>query len=661
MSAEFIAVDGELKGFILSLGEGEEWSIGRDPGQVDLVIEDPEVARKHLVCRKTPEGYVIENISDENPILVNGEPLSGPRLLMEEDRVLIGGTTYQFYPETESGDFLAEPEIPYEEEGHPEEEIPPEPLEDELHKEENLLEEEEEELSDEIFYSPFEEPEEERAEEESDEKEEFSEEEMIYTPFEEEKLEEEYPHDEIFEEIENPEETLDLRPVSRFLIKVISGPNTGAEFALDVDRQYILGTDSTTCDLIFNDLSVSREHARLLINEEGEVIIEDLESRNGVVIDQQRISGPTHLFPNSVVGLGTSAFLLIDREAPSETIVAPVFEAPPKEIAEEKEEIEEEEEKVAAAVPKKPSRPLIATGTLILSLIIASLAVLVGFGLYSLLQTKEVVKEKQDYLTEIQHIIKDFPGVRFTYNPSSRKLFLVGHVETAVQLNELLYRLRGLTFLNGIENNIVNDEAVWQEMNILLSKIPDFKGISMHSPQPGTFVISGYLKSEKQAADLIDYLNVNFNYLNLLQNRVVVEQEITDEITANLIQNGFGAVVPAFSAGDLVLTGYVSSTSTYEFQQLVSSFQEIPGVRSIKNFVVAVSPEQGVIDLNKRFPEKYRVTGFSKHGDVNINVVINGRILTRGDQIDGMTITSIQPHTIFLEKDGLKYKIEYNK
>jgi len=238
---------------------------------------------------------------------------------------------------------------------------------------------------------------------------------------------------------------------------------------------------------------------------------------------------------------------------------------------------------------------------------------------------------------------------------------MMGHVQTAVQLNELLYKIKGLTFIRGVENNIVNDEAVWQEMNILLSKIANFKGVSMHSPEAGVFVISGYLKSDKQASDLIDYLNVNFNYLNLLQNRVVVDQQITDEVSAHLMQHGFGAVTVVFSTGELLLTGYVSSTQTYEYESLVESFDKIPGVRSIKNFVVAVSPEQGVIDLNQRYPGKYRVTGFSKHGDVNINVVVNGRILTRGDQLDAMTITSIQPHTIFLEKDGLKYKIEYNK
>ena len=420
----------------------------------------------------------------------------------------------------------------------------------------------------------------------------------------------------------------------------------------------MVGTDPATCDLIFNDLSVSREHARLLIDQEGVVYVEDLDSRNGVVVDKERIVGSQQLLPNTVVALGTSAFLLIDREAPSETIMAPVFETPPEPEEKEPEEALLEEPPEPA---KKPSRPSLSAGTFILALIVAGFAVLFGIGMVSLLQTDEVVTEKKDYLADIQEVLKEFPAVRSTYNSSSGKLFLMGHVETGIQLNELLYKLNGLTFIRGIDNNVVNDEAIWQEMNILMSKIPAFKGVNMHAPEAGVFVISGYLKTDKQSADLIDYLNVNFNYLNLLQNRVIVEQQITDEVTAHLVQHGFGAVTVAFSTGELLLTGYVSSTQVYEYESLVESFEKIPGIRSIKNFVVAVSPEQGVIDLNKRYPGKYRVTGFSKHGDVNINVVINGRILTRGDQLDEMTITSIQPNAIFLEKDGLKYKIEYNK
>ena len=490
----------------------------------------------------------------------------------------------------------------------------------------------------------------------------------------EEEPEEEHLHDTLFEESEVPHMRIDLTQTTRFILKVIAGPNTGAEFALDVDRYYLIGTDTATCDIVFNDLSVSREHARLAVNKEGVVTIQDLGSRNGVIVDKERITGTRVLTANVVVALGTSAFLLIDREAPSETIAAPLFEVPSEEEEEGEipvdEEIEEHAMPVVAAVPSK-SR--LSPGTLVLALIIGGLSVLFGIGLVSLFQTHEVGVERKDNLGEIQAIVKNYPAVRFTYSPTNGKLFLLGHVSNGVEHNELLYQLRGLNFLKGVDDNIVNDEAVWQEMNILLSKHPEFKGVSMHSPMAGLFVVSGYLQNEKQASALSDYLNVNFNYLDILQNRVIVEASVLEDVLSRLVQGGFEGVVPALSNGDLQLTGYVPSNQLAAYNKVLEALKQMRGIRALRNFVVIITPElEQVIDLNRGGkyggigknttdkPVRYRVTGYSRHGDVNVNVVINGRILTRGDCLDGYTITSIQPYAVFLEKEGLKYKIEYN-
>ncbi|MEZ5315312.1 MAG: type III secretion system inner membrane ring subunit SctD [Chlamydiales bacterium] len=674
MNAEFVAEEGVLKGLILSLEDGQEWSFGSDPDQVTIVIEDPKVSPKHFICYKTPEGYFIENLSQESPTLLNNAAFSSRKQLQAGDKVGVGKTIFQFYPEGALSKYAFEPEYAFEsetpfldseEEGEPflkeedknlDQTSSPVDQEEIDEEEENRNDQEESRNDRGIEYSN--DSDEEIAKEAMEDGDAEYKEELSY-PIDSSGKQEDLAREEIFRQVEDSEVMIDLTPTTRFLIKVISGPNTGAEFALELEHKYLIGTDSETCDLVFNDLSVSREHARLLLNEDGEIFIEDLGSRNGVIVDNERIVNSTQLFANVVVALGTSAFLLIDKEAPSETIVTQVFETSQK----KKEEVLEEgtHQESNPSLPIKQSLNPLAHGSLILALFIAGLAVLFGIGMVSLLQTSEVIIEKQDYPKEIQEILKDYPAIQYTYNPLSGKLFLMGHVRTGVEMNELLYKIKNLIFIHGLENNIVNDEAVWQEMNILLSKISQFKGVSMHSPQAGIFIISGYLKTHLQASNLIDYLNINFNYPNLLENHVFVEEQIIQDVSAQLIQHGFGAVTPAFSTGELLLTGYINSTQTYEYKSLVDAFEKILGIRSIKNFVVAVSSEQGLIDLNRRYPNKYRVTGFSKHGDVNINVVINGRILTRGDQIDLMTITSIQPHAIFLEKDGLKYKIEYNK
>jgi hypothetical protein len=42
-------------------------------------------------------------------------------------------------------------------------------------------------------------------------------------------------------------------------------------------------------------------------------------------------------------------------------------------------------------------------------------------------------------------------------------------------------------------------------------------------------------------------------------------------------------------------------------------------------------------------------------------VVINGKILSVGSDLEGMTITKMENNSVFLEKDGIKYRINYNQ
>src|SRR5208337_2630439 len=90
-------------------------------------------------------------------------------------------------------------------------------------------------------------------------------------------------YDTIFEDIGAPSEMpFNLAvPEPPLILKVIGGPNAGAEIGLDKGRTFLLGKDPTTCDIVFQDLSVSRNHARITVTPEGIVELEDLGSKNG--------------------------------------------------------------------------------------------------------------------------------------------------------------------------------------------------------------------------------------------------------------------------------------------------------------------------------------------------------------------------------------------
>ncbi|MEF9496779.1 type III secretion system inner membrane ring subunit SctD [Chlamydia sp. 04-14] len=455
--------------------------------------------------------------------------------------------------------------------------------------------------------------------------------------------------------------SVDLSQPSRFLLKVLAGANIGAEFHLDTGKSYILGSDPASADIVFNDLSVSHRHAKIIVSNDGSIMLEDLGSKNGVIIEGKKIEHSSTLSSNQVVALGTTLFLLIDHLAPADTIVAS-FAPEDYGLFGRPQDAEEVAEQAAQEEEEKRKRATLPTGSFILTLFIGGLAILFGIGTASLFHTKEVIPiENVDFQEDIERVVNTFPTVRYTFNKNNGQLFLIGHVKNSIDKSELLYKMDALSFIKSIDDNVIDDEAVWQEINILLSKRAEFKGVSMHSPEPGQFVITGYLKTEEQAVCLSDYLNVHFNYLSLLENKVIIESQMLKAIAGQLLQSGFANIHVAFVNGEVVLTGYVNNADGEKFRSVVQDISSLPGVRLVKNFVVLLPVEEGIIDLNLRYPSRYRVTGYSKYGDVSINVVVNGRILTRGDVIDGMTVTSIQPNCIFLEKEGLKYKIEYNK
>ena len=185
---------------------------------------------------------------------------------------------------------------------------------------------------------------------------------------------------------------------------------------------------------------------------------------------------------------------------------------------------------------------------------------------------------------------------------------------------------------------------------------PNWIGVSVYSPQPGKFVLRGYLNTLDQSQALIDYMNLNFPYLDRLENQVVVETNLQTQVQSMLIAKGFSGVTFQLSDGEIVLAGRVDQKHSGSFSEIVDQLKSLKGVRIVKNFVIYTTADTSRIDISSQ----YQVSGYSKKDDENMFIVINGRILSLGDTIDGMTITGIQPNMILLEKDGLKFRINYN-
>lgn len=563
MTGYLIAEEGPLSGTCIVFETGQLWSIGRDPDEVNIVLEDPMVSRKHAICTLTSEGFILENLSSINPITQNGKVVAEPVLLKEGDIIQIGSTFFRFTLQA------------------PQEQEDPVPTE---------------------------------------------------TPFDLE-----------------PEIAQDLNPSlpSSWLLKVITGPNSGAEFNLKLKSTYVLGKDPATCDLVFADMSVSRQHAKIQVTEEGELLIEDLGSKNGVLINGLKITQKTPLKSQDVVALGTTSFMAIDQEIANETIVS--FQEEP---AEEKKEAEAKPEEVKKDWKKmKISKRHLFMFSLLGCFLLAGM-----ISLLSLFNPVKVDIKRPDDMNFIQKTLKRYPSVQFSYNATTGKLFLIGHVLTNVDKQELMYSLTSPNKMLVIEDNIVVDELVWQNMNALLATNPAWEGVSIHSPTPGKFIARGYIQTIASYENLNDFLNLNFPYLDKLDNQVIVESNLQMAIQGLLVQQGFVNVEFQLSNGDVVLSGRVPQSQVNNFEALQKRMRHLPGVRSVKNFAVLTTQETSRQDLSSQ----YTVTGFSKSDHDNFYVVINGKIIGSGDNLDGMLVTNVTQNQVLLEKDGLKFLINYN-
>lgn len=581
MNGYLIAEEGPLVGMTIVFeeeAEGNEWTLGRDPDSSDVILEDPQVSRKHVIVRLTPEGFILENLSTVNPATQNGMVVADPVLLKEEDIVQIGSTFFHFTTKT--------PE--------PSEAPPPEEKAVELEEEALPPPSEPVEMASDLHFGPS--------------------------------------------------------PGTRWLLKVISGPNSGAEFAMHRGETYLLGKDPNICDIVFQDLSVSRQHARLILNEEDNVFIEDLDSRNGIIVNGELIDDKQLLASQDLVALGTTTFLVIDRHEARETIISPAAAMPYVPTP----------EKVSAKEALKPSRDwkelIIPKKHLIFAGGFGAIIFVSIFGMISLFKAESVTVVKVDEKGQIENALSKFDGVTFSFNAPSGKLFLIGHVTTTVDHQELRYNLAQLRFIAKVEDSVVIDELVWQSMNNLLSTNPDWVAVSMYAPKPGAFVLRGYVDTLEESEALRDYVNVNFDYLDRLTNRVVIEQNLKTEMQAMLVEGGLSGVSFELSNGEVVFTGRVDEREKKTLDMLIEAFSGLPGVRLVKNFVAVTTGDTSRIDISSDF----RITGYSKRDDKDFFVVINGRILGTGDVLDGMKITNIKPKVVLLEKEGVKFRIDFN-
>jgi len=88
---------------------GNEVVIGRQ--DADLVLEDPEVSRRHAVLRRSGESVVIEDLDSTNGTFVEGERIRKPITVGPGDQVRVGRTTLEIEPDWRAAETVVSPAL----------------------------------------------------------------------------------------------------------------------------------------------------------------------------------------------------------------------------------------------------------------------------------------------------------------------------------------------------------------------------------------------------------------------------------------------------------------------------------------------------------------------------------------------------------------------
>ena len=104
------------------------------------------------------------------------------------------------------------------------------------------------------------------------------------------------------------------RPGARVILEVIEGPNAGQRLEFDRHDTILVGRGSAAQLRLVNDPHFSRHHFLLEVNP-PDVLIRDLGSRNGTLVNGQKVS-QCHLKPGDVIGGGLTRVrvTLVDAE-----------------------------------------------------------------------------------------------------------------------------------------------------------------------------------------------------------------------------------------------------------------------------------------------------------------------------------------------------------
>lgn len=454
----------------------------------------------------------------------------------------------------------------------------------------------------------------------------------------------------------------------RWLLKILAGPNSGAQMNLDEGKSYIVGSEASSCDIVLTDLSVSKQHLKLSLEQEGKLVLEDLKSRNGVLINGEKVETVSTQTGSALVTLGSTTLLLTDRQAQQKAIFTP-----PIPIKEHSAPQETTLPNTQPTTPSSDGPQARVTSSLKVGQLTGLLQNRWSFGaaiagcvllLTTLVLTLTLMRERPELHQApawenqvLSGLLEPYP-FSFTFNAQEDRVALQGHVSSLAVRNEAVEKIKArLPQLDVDTHNLIIDDALCREFNQVLTR--NWPEITLTSKAPGSFALSGVFAEQDQLDKLKQYMKVHFPFASQLEFDVLAVDATTVQVNRQLQEIAPGELVGQFRGQDLLIAGTIPPNKQSDLEKFIDDARALPGISKVENLSVLRSvgdDDQNAIDLSGR----YAVNGVTRRSNIDVAVMINGRIVQRGDLLDEMLVLSIRSDAIILQRQGVRYRINYS-
>lgn len=144
------------------------------------------------------------------------------------------------------------------------------------------------------------------------------------------------------------------------ILIILSGKHQGKRLTLP-DGEAVIGRDES-CQIRLATSEVSRQHCRLVC-EDDHVVVHDLSSRNGTLINDVAIHGQAELQPGDVLRIGPASFQLAGKKsaAAASAKKSPSDDSIMDWLADEEEEESDSEDTTIVRNDPAPARPVAPT------------------------------------------------------------------------------------------------------------------------------------------------------------------------------------------------------------------------------------------------------------------------------------------------------------